>query len=1008
MSVNINYMNLNWNKEQWFAFLMSLRDILRNGKSKLEGNDAFLEITNILLLVFLEKNIEKFDLEDDVKFSNIYTKYCKKEHFKFDVELIEKRKNPLNEQEVKNMKTYAERLFDLLFNNMRNKKQIKNPNGSLSVLNITKEESNEDNNYLQCVFGRLLMKNQLKKIFINIDVTEESKINIKDVTKFADCHAKDIQQLISKIFEVFYVDSKEDTKQYNQSSIEHLSFDALGDAFEKLISQELRETYCNYFTRRDVIFYMISEIGLDETHLFYEGACGTGGFPLGAIKFIKNKLYDDLSNEVISKDEYNDKICHFIKKCIFMNEITQQAYKMLVMNMLIHDSDIIFNINKCDSLCVKDNENSHNTFDRSAMNPPFNMSCPDTDGNVWINDSNELIEKDKHNKDDCKENYWGPMCSKGKLSCFNSSGLFIMHQFRSLKSNGIGAIIVDQGVINGGESKTTDTWQKRLRTFLVKNSNVFKITLFPSGTFIDKTGGPMAFGTCVIFYKKGLQTQNVEFCEGYFKKEGKNYIKDENGNSKMFYTKIGEASFNDIKDNCFSLNPKTLNINKIGVTKIESVSNSEIFKIPIEWKKVEDVCIFPKLKKRTQKDHKQNGKYPLYSSSIIDTYFMDIYDIENEGIILNKTNGQGKYKVSYNKRYSITDAAMTFIAKDIYLNMKYIYYILNTGLVYDCYIGNGRKNLGMERLKQLKLPIPSLQDQQKLVDFLDWITEEDKEKPLFISTDIKLKSNFDLNIVLKNESGSNLLKFLFNEEYQFFINLCEKSIQKYNDIQAVKNATKDMLFYTTLKKCDNEYMLNKIMKKEFDFITKDIKFENKKIGDICEIIRGKSKLIKNISEKYNIIGGGKNFIGKNKSYLVNENLPIISISGANAGMVQIFNEKLMMSSDAFSVFSKNELYLSNKYLFHLLKINENTYKYMQHGNGQPHFYPKDLTVLNIPIPSLSDQQKIVTYLDEKMDFHKTYWTSMSQMFSNDSFIESDEIHQSSESDDLEETDITVV
>ena len=180
-NIDINYMSLKWNKEQWFGFLMSLRDILRNGKSKIEGNDAFLEITNILLLVFLEKNIEKFGLDDDVKFSNIYNKYCKKEHFKFDAELIEKRKNPLNNDEVKNVKTYAERLFDLLFNNMRNKKQIRNPDGSISLLNITKEESNEDNNHLQCVFGRFLMKNQLKKIFINIDVSEESKINIKDI-----------------------------------------------------------------------------------------------------------------------------------------------------------------------------------------------------------------------------------------------------------------------------------------------------------------------------------------------------------------------------------------------------------------------------------------------------------------------------------------------------------------------------------------------------------------------------------------------------------------------------------------------------------------------------------------------------------------------------------------------------------------------------------------------------------------------------------------------------------
>ena len=138
-----------------------------------------------------------------------------------------------------------------------------------------------------------------------------------------------------------------------------------------------------------------------------------------------------------------------------------------------------------------------------------------------------------------------------------------------------------------------------------------------------------------------------------------------------------------------------------------------------ENKKIGDVCTFPKLIKRTQKDHNLHGKYPLYGSSIIDTYFMDTYDIENEGIILNKTNGQGKYKVSYNKKYSVTDAAITFVSNSINLNIKYIYYILNTGLVYECYIGNGRNNLGMDRLKNLEIPIPSISDQQKIVNYLD-------------------------------------------------------------------------------------------------------------------------------------------------------------------------------------------------------------------------------------------------------------------------------------------------
>ncbi|WP_230455908.1 restriction endonuclease subunit S [Rickettsia rickettsii] len=51
-----------------------------------------------------------------------------------------------------------------------------------------------------------------------------------------------------------------------------------------------------------------------------------------------------------------------------------------------------------------------------------------------------------------------------------------------------------------------------------------------------------------------------------------------------------------------------------------------------------------------------------------------------------------------------------------------------------------------------------------------------------------------------------------------------------------------------------------------------------------------------------------------------------------------------------------------KYLYYILKSQQNIIYQKQAGSGQPHVYLKDLEDLQIPIPPLEEQQKMVTEL----------------------------------------------
>jgi len=212
------------------------------------------------------------------------------------------------------------------------------------------------------------------------------------------------------------------------------------------------------------------------------------------------------------------------------------------------------------------------------------------------------------------------------------------------------------------------------------------------------------------------------------------------------------------------------------------------------------------------------------------------------------------------------------------------------------------------------------------------------------------------------------------------------------------------------------------LKKEFDFISKDMEVECKKIGDICDIKGGiKFKLngtsitgnipyfrVQNFNDDKNIL-----YINTQDEKLV-ENFKIkcgdvlLSIVGTLGNTMIVPNnyENYVISGNIIRLFDfKN---INPKYFKYVFEINKDIYLNKSGENCQPNWSITKVKLFGIPIPSIQNQQIIVNYLDEKIEYHKTYWATMSQMFSNDSFSTSDDSNIVEESDNLEDDEITVV
>lgn len=137
--------------------------------------------------------------------------------------------------------------------------------------------------------------------------------------------------------------------------------------------------------------------------------------------------------------------------------------------------------------------------------------------------------------------------------------------------------------------------------------------------------------------------------------------------------------------------------------------------------------------------------------------------------------------------------------------------------------------------------------------------------------------------------------------------------------------------------------------------------EWKKLGDVCSFNRGRTITAKDAVEGgVPVIAGGQMpSYYHNISNREGESITVAG-SGAYAGFVSYWNRPIYVS-DAFTVDPSETLL--HKYLFYWLKMNQQKIYDTQKGAGVPHVHGKDIAYFQIPIPSLSEQTRIVGILD---------------------------------------------
>lgn len=191
----------------------------------------------------------------------------------------------------------------------------------------------------------------------------------------------------------------------------------------------------------------------------------------------------------------------------------------------------------------------------------------------------------------------------------------------------------------------------------------------------------------------------------------------------------------------------------------------------------------------------------------------------------------------------------------------------------------------------------------------------------------------------------------------------------YNPYENIKNLLVDVPIEQI---ADNSYSLNYAEYLESDTPDENREEANlqsdiiiKTLGEVCEIQNGK-RIVKEQVEtgEYSVLGGGGFTSFYTNKYSREGKTCKISREGMSLhNCVMLLNEKYYLNSQAFTIKSKNQSIIINEYLWYYLDNNKEQVFKCGRGTAQKAIDIDKFKSIEIPIPSLKKQTKIVEYLD---------------------------------------------
>ena len=115
-----------------------------------------------------------------------------------------------------------------------------------------------------------------------------------------------------------------------------------------------------------------------------------------------------------------------------------------------------------------------------------------------------------------------------------------------------------------------------------------------------------------------------------------------------------------------------------------------------------------------------------------------------------------------------------------------------------------------------------------------------------------------------------------------------------------------------------------------------------------------------IDGDYPVIAGGQS--SPYNHHIANHNGNVITVSASGSAGYVWYHDYPIFASDCIMIFSRNEDNISTEFLSEILKLKQQEIYGLAKGGVQTHVYAKDLDKLDIPVPPLITQKKMINHI----------------------------------------------
>ena len=513
-------------------------------------------------------------------------------------------------------------------------------------------------------------------------------------------------------------------------------YDVLGNAYEEVFQDIMTgKVLGQYFTQPLVKKMMVKlinpQIKADGTiETCGDPTMGTGGFLISYLQVI-------LQQAKVKAIEPN---WEFIKtQGLYGKELDPDTYQLAVSNMLISSGHMFEQLENGDSI----REPITRKFDNVLANPPFGIK------GLKYDDFESSLK-----------NEYIPIKSDNAVS------LFIQAIIYMLKINGKAAVVLPDG--QDLFSKTNKTLVA-IREYLMKTCDLKEIIYLPSGIFTYTS-----IKTCVFYFVK--KREGTDVLETVIKSSAK--TQKENGRTYKFSkthqtSKVAFYDFNlykDVKNLLVEVPIDAIASNFYSLNYAEYMkdeSTEDKYEEGIVVKTLGEVCEFQNgySFKSTDYEKQSDANVGILQIKSIQNGFIDenkiteyieenkkykLFEIQKGDILIALSGATtGKIGIYNLEKKSYLNQRVGKITAKTGIIQKYIYYWYLCceieSEVLKIATGTAQPNISTNDISKFKIPIPSLEKQQTIVAYLDFIYEKANKTSFTKIEELKQLNEFCLN-----------------------------------------------------------------------------------------------------------------------------------------------------------------------------------------------------------------------------------------------------------------------